>query len=296
MSPRTLPDDIKLIDIRDHIGHTLRRLRAHALTLALAPTFEALLSGWTVVQQKELELDDKIDEALVVVHAADRELNVFAQQVSAAVLALTNNDRTDSLYLHFFKGDPLHQFTRPILGDQLASMQAWPSSLSQSEHPSLQALGVELPALLAKAGAAEAARLTSEQDKRQFRDVGDRKKFVDAVNIARKETHGALATLPHKHPGLPSRFADSFFRRDRARGVDEPEVETVRATIDALKEELNAQEKLLARLEEEQAAADAAAEEQARREAEAQCAQIQKEIEQKQSELSALQAAHQAVR
>lgn len=295
MTPRTIPDDSALPDVREHIGFTFRRLRAHALTLALAQRFEELLAEHSVVHQQELALGDALDEAIVVAHSADQELNAFATRVSNTIRAITGNQRTGALYKHFFDGEPLHIFTRPLLGDQLAAMHVWVSSLTQSEHADLQALGAELPALLEKADAAALAKRDAEQAKRLFKEVGARKKLIDDVNAARKETYGALAKLPHQHPGLPSRFADGFFRRDRVRKEGEPTIESVSATIASLQDEIAEQQALLAQLQQEQAEAKAAAEEQARLALAAELAEIQKEIEEKQKQAAALQAALQPV-
>jgi hypothetical protein len=141
----------------------VRRLRAHPLTQSLAPTFEALLSAWTLLHQKELELADKVDDTVIEASAIDGELNAFAHRTSHAVLELTSKNRNHPLYTHFFGGKPLHVFTRPILSWQLDAMRQWNPSLAQSGHASLAALGGDLPALIEKADEVVAARATAEQ-------------------------------------------------------------------------------------------------------------------------------------
>src|SRR6185295_6405416 len=61
------------------------------------------------------------------------------------------------------------------------------------------------------ANAAVAARDNARQANREFRDVGERRRWVDRMNAARKEVYGTLAKLPHEGLGLPSDFADQFF-------------------------------------------------------------------------------------
>jgi hypothetical protein len=293
MTPRTLPNDIALPELRAQIGFTGRRLRAHPLTQAFAPKFEKLLTDWPLVHQTELELTDKVDEAIIGTNAADEELNLYAQRVSVGLTLLIGNDRTHPLYAHFFGNTPLHVFTRPKLGEQLTSMRAWISSLQKSEHASLNALGAELPALIEKADKAVTARANAETAQQAFRAIGERKALIDDVNAARKETYGALATLPHKHTGLPARFADGFFRRERAKDHGEPDLEAVEEAIEALKKELAAQEKAREELLVAEAQAKAAADAEAKAAAEAKLAALQKEIELKQKEVAAIQAAMQ---
>jgi len=293
MTPRTLPYEATLTDIRSHISFTARRLRAQSLTQSLAPTFEALLVAWAPLHQKELELVDKVDDTVIEAHAIDGELNAFAHHTSNTVLELTGKNRNHPLYEHFFGGKPLHVFTRPILGGQLEAMRQWNPSLAQSGHASLAALGGDLPSLIKKADEVVAAKATAEQALRMFREIGERKQFIDEVNAARKEAHGALSTLPHKHTGLPARFADGFFKRDKARD-EAPDLEGIEGSIEKLKKELAEQEKAREELLAAQAAAKAAAEEQAKAAAEAKLAAIQKEIELKMKEAAAIQSVIQA--
>jgi len=294
MTPRTLSYEATLTDVRSHISFTARRLRAHSVTQSLAATFEALLAAWTPLHQKELELADKADDTVIEANAVDGELNAFAHHTSNTLLELTGKNRNHPLYLHFFGGKPLHLFTRPILAGQLEAMRHWNPSLAQSGHASLATLGGDLTALIDKADAVVAARATAEQALRLFREIGERKQFIDEVNAARKEVHGALSTLPHKHTGLPARFADGFFRRDKARDDEAPDLEEIEGSIEKLKKELAEQEKARAELLAEQAAAKAAAEEQVKAAAEAKLAAIQKEIELKMKEAAAVQAMIQA--
>jgi hypothetical protein len=128
---------------------------------------------------------------------------------------------------------------------------------------------------------------------RLFREIGELKQFIDEVNAARKEAHGVLSTLPHKHTGLPVRFGDGLFKRDRARD-EAPGHEGIEGAIEKLKKQLAEQEKARAELLAAQAAAKVAAEEQAKAAAEAKLAAIQREIELKMKEAAAVQAVIQA--
>jgi hypothetical protein len=100
---------------------------------------------------------------------------------------------------------------------------------------------------------------------RQFRDIGARKQFIDKVNAARKQTHGELSKLPFQQLGLPTDFADQFFRPETRADEEEEEetIDTVKASIADLDAQLTEKKTRLKKLEDEAAAtAKAAAEKQ----------------------------------
>lgn len=290
MSPFTISLKTEGLVPRWHLAFTRRNLLANPLTQDLVPLYSALLEKWSQTYAVELELSDQVDEGTLLVSTADLALNQFAKRVSKEILILTDDDRGHPLYTHYFGDKPLHVFIRPILSDQLTAMRAWGKSLTSSEHATLKALGAELPALIKAADDAVTAKATAVENLDNFREVGERKKFYDEVNATRKETHGFLATLPHKHTGLPSNFADRFFRRARVRSEveDEPTVESVKEKLTKLLGEVQAQEKLLAKLENDEAqAAKEAAEKSAKK---AKLEAIEKEMAAKQKEANALRA------
>lgn len=294
MAPSTLPIYVALDDAYGHVGHTYRRLRHHALTAALPITliFEELLADYGPLKKKEIDLDGQVDDCAVEVTATDIALNGFAQIVNVEVLRLTKNNREHALYTHFFGDKPLHVFVRPLHGSQLAATKKWPASLVSSQHPSLAALAPELPPLLEKADAALAAKAAAEQQRSEFRDLGERKEYIDRVNAARKEAYGILSTFPHKYVGLPLNFADQFFRRDRSKAGEEETVEGLEEDIAALKAELAEKE---ARRDQLKAAEEKAAEEKAAAEAaltatKTQVAELKRELAEKQKQAAALAA------
>jgi hypothetical protein len=294
MPPKTFPLLFILVDVRPHIAFTDRWLRAHPLTQGLPITgvFHTLVDDCQATQQKEFELDDKVAEVTVAASILDMELNVFAQRVSNAVLVLTGGNRAHDLYLHFFGDKPLHLFVKPVLGNQLTAMRKWIPSLTGSEHPSLKTLGEELPALIQKAEDAATAVEDAEQARTDFREVGERRQFIDKVNALRKETYGILSTLPHKHTGLPSNFADQFFLRDRSRKGEEATVESLEEELNDLKKEISEKEAQLNELKQarDEANQKAAADEAARAAAKLELAEVVKELAEKQKKISALKA------
>lgn len=294
MPPRTFPWTILLINVLPHIAFTARWLRAHPLTkdLAITVVFEALLTDWRVTLEKEIELDGQVADSSVAAAVVDMELDVFAERTSATLLTLNGRKRTDALYLHYFKGKPPHLFTKPTLGTELAAMSKWPSSLLASEHPALNALGAELPDLIERASKAETKQEDATRERSDFREVGDRKKFIDRVNAARKEAYGILSTLPHKHTGLPSNFADQFFKRDRSKVEEEVTLEALEQEIAEMQSELTAKQKLRDELKQAQSEEEQrrAKEEAERAAAKAELAAIEKEHAEREKKIAALKA------
>jgi hypothetical protein len=247
-----------LILLLKEIRYTLSLLAVHPLAAPYVPAFQPLREEWTTVQATELAHQEAISVAQAKVDAADYGLDDFAGRLSKAVLTITVDVRTHPLYLHFFGDKNLTDFRRPTLGEQFRAMGAWLSSLQGSEHESLKAMAPELEKLLAAADAAVKAKAAAKQQNKQFRDVGERKQFADKLNAVRKEVHGALAKLPHLHPGLPPNFAAQFFRRETSdEDVEEQAatVESVTARIASLDEELTQEKALLDDLKRQEAEA-----------------------------------------
>lgn len=286
---RTLSATSSLISFRSHLAFTIRRLEAHPLAAPFAPPFQALLDAWPAVFQEELDLQDVSGDAQVTVITVDERLNRFADRVSKEVLTLTGEDRHHALYRHYFGNKPVSVFKRPILGGQLAAMRGWVTSLAESGVPSLQAIGVALAPVVAEAEQAVADKAEAEQAREAFRDLGARKRFVDEVNAVRKGAYGELGKLPHQQIGLPSNFAEGFFRRDAVKGeVDEPTVTSVEEEIAALRVELAGKEALLAALEAKAKAEAAKA--KARAADLARLSQLRSEVLVKKKEADVLQA------
>jgi len=263
MAVRTILPRTSLSSVLPEITYPCSRLKAHPLGAPHVAAFEALRAEWTTVHDKELVLRDAITDAQACIDHVDDLLDNLVNGVVHTILTITNGDRTHPLYKHFLGSKTPSDFKRPVLGGQLEAMKAWQPSLAQSEHAPLVAVASALAGLLGQANSAITAKAAAEGERDQFRDFGERKKFIDKLNGCRKETHGALAKLPHEDSSLPTNFADKFFRREaRAEQGDEEEVTitSVKASIVEIQKELAARHKLLADLEAEEAkAAEAAA-------------------------------------
>ncbi|APR85375.1 Hypothetical protein A7982_10724 [Minicystis rosea] len=259
MAARILKPRTSLLTLLGEHRYTQSRLQATPLTAALAVPFRKLRDEWTAVQAKEIALSEAESDARALVDEADERCDDFAARVSKAVLTITKDDRAHPLYVHLFGGKALSVFRRPVLSGQLEAMRAWVDTLSTSPHTLLAAMAPELKDIVAQADKAVALRDEAQQQRRKFRDIGERRQLVDKLNALRKGTHGALAQLAIETPGLPSDFADHFFLVDGSddeEGPAEPTIESTQQEIAALEAELAAAKAQLAALD--QAGAEAA--------------------------------------
>lgn len=287
MALRTLTLRSSLRAIRPEIGFSLSRFKAEPLAAKQVPVFEALRAGWTDIHEKELTLYDQLIEAKAVAVTLDRGLNVLASRLSKSLMIITEDDATHDLYKHYFRKKSVREFCRPILGSQLAAMIDWIPSLMKSDHEPLKALGAEVEAATKVAEVAAKKKRSIELEIKAFRETGERKKFIDACNAARKLAYGELSKMAHESDSLPASFADSFFLHETAND-EEVTVESVEETIEGLTAELEEQQALLVQLKaQEEARAKAEAEALAQRAAIAELEKIKKDAEKKAAALRA---------
>ncbi len=266
MNIRTLTPRTTLSALRTEVVYSLARLKAHPLAASHAPEFEALRSQCDTVLTTENALRDGLAEADAAIDMRDEVLDDIADRLSAAILAITKNDREHPLYTLYFGDKPLSRFKRPVLGDELEASRAWIPLLTNNKHPSLAALAPELKDAIEAADTTLALAREHAQKLREFRRDGALRVLVEKTNATRKAVCGALAKLPHEQTGLPSDFASQFFRRGPAsdNGPEHaPTIEEVTARLAGLAKETAENEALLAELKAQ--AAEAAAEEEATR-------------------------------
>lgn len=283
---RLIKQRTSLSTVLDEVQYSLSSLHAHPLTGAFVPAFQALRDEWKVVHDEEIAHLEAVTGAQARVDATDESADTFCSKLSKTLLTITHDDRTHSLYLHFFGDKSLSVFTRPVHGWQLDAMRKWSDSLAGSPYPALASLAPELAAVLGAADAALKDRDDAHQSTKIFRDLGARKQFIDRVNATRKTTHGELAKLAIEQPGLWSSFADRFFRRANVKADEAPTIASLTAEIAELAEAIEEKQELLAELQKE--ADEAAKAEEAQKAAAAELAELDKqalEIEKKKAEL-----------
>jgi hypothetical protein len=136
----------------------------------------------------------------------------------------------------------------------------------------------ELADLLDKADTAVDAKDKAKRHNREFRDVGARRQYLDALNAARAQAHGELAKLPFLTPGLRADFADRFFPSEPAAEDDEEDtVASVTARIAEREKALADDRALLQKLQDD--ATKAAQDDEQRRLDEAALAALQQQKE-----------------
>lgn len=289
---RTLKPQSSMLALLPHATFTLSQLQAHPLGAPYVPLYEAIRAEGREVNNRELDLIEEKAAARAVVVATDSKADNYVSRLSKAVLTITGDDRSSGLYTHYFD-KPVSELTRPILRGQLATMRKWLISLPLSPHAALSGMAAELAALVDEADQAEAALQLADARIREFRDVGERRQWVDRLNAARKEVHGALAKLPHEHPELSSDFADQFFLSEPGRDDDDDDsVEALQAKEAALQKDLSRVQARLAEVtrieaEEKKAAEERAAKAAALAELEREAAALEKRRAALKAELTA---------
>ncbi|EYF03463.1 hypothetical protein [Chondromyces apiculatus] len=270
MALKTLKARSAMLSLLPHPTFTLCQLRNHPLGAPHVAQFAAIKEQGRAVLAAELQHMEDMTETRAQVVAIDERLDAFAARLSKLLHSIGGESWKSALQGHYFE-KPLHALTRPVLGKQLVQMRKWQLSLATSAYPALVALAPELDVLLTEAHAAATAWQGAKQLNREFRDVGARRRWIDRLNGARKEVHGALARLPHEMPHLPADFADRFFLTEEESGADDDEddsVEDLQAELAAAQEAVVEVERRLAEAVTAEAAAQAEAEARAAKEAE----------------------------
>jgi hypothetical protein len=219
MSARLLNPRSSLLALLGDIRYTLSRIKADPLAERFLSAFEGLRDEWTVVQAQEIENQEELSDAQALVDLVDLQLGAFANGVSTMVHALVKEDRNHPLYLHFFGENSRSVLSRPRLGIEMLEMRPWLVSMENSPHPSLQAMAAELGLLVVAAEKAVMALEAVRAKVRVFYDGGARRKLFDRCNEARKTTHEALEKLALAQGGLPSEYADGFFRANASQAM-----------------------------------------------------------------------------
>jgi hypothetical protein len=253
MAARIIQYRVGLFALLREIDYTLSQINHEPLAAPQVPTFQALRGEWQVVLLEEIAILGELSAMQATVSKADRGIDVFAGRVSSTMDEHTSDATRKQLRGALFKSKPLSRFRRPVLAGQLTAMADWSDTLAQCGVPALVALAPEVGPLIEAGRNAQQQRARAQQRNRDFRDVGMRKQFIDKVNAARKETHGALGKLPFENPSLPRDFADAFFYTEPPRDEEET-IDEVRTSIEELEAQLAARRTLLTTLEEEAAA------------------------------------------
>lgn len=268
MALRTVRQNAAIEFVLKEYYYSLSKLRAHHLTKSLLTEFEAFEERIHEVFWQERELEKRRAIAQAMIEFADDNLDVATDGISNTILVITKNDRGSALYRRYFGDKPPSVLKRPVLGSQLETLRSWIPSLKASPHPQLQVYGVLLEKLVAEADKAIEEQKKVEQESKDFRELGEKKRLIDDFNSLRKETHDALDKIRRENPqeNLPNAFADLFFRKSRtpSRPDLEQEIKEVRESIETMRQEITNKEARLQELilQKEKLAQEEAEEEQ----------------------------------
>jgi hypothetical protein len=198
-----------LVEIR----YTMSRLEAAAVLPSALADFQAARDTWTLIQAKEIGFHEDLSDADAQVDMADDNLDGFSTRFSQAILAISDQKGDGTLYLRFFK-KPLQEILRPTLRRQLLAMDAWITSLQDPSTPkSLAAMLPELTTLVAAGKKAETLRDGIKLQIKQFGEVGERKQFIDHVNVLRDGLCNNVTKLALTDLNVPGDTVDSFFKQ-----------------------------------------------------------------------------------
>jgi hypothetical protein len=289
----------------EEIIHTIARLEANAFTGDLALPFVAMLDRWRQLLMQEVELLIEMYRADAKFEEADDFLDDFVDMLERLLFLMVDKNRKDPRYAFFFGKKPAHQIKRPLLGNQLIEMKTWIQALKTSKDkapdpgpgaqgpklPSLPEMGDQLDIYTKTGDEATDRRNAAYEQMRVFRELGERKAFVDDLNALRQSTFGKLGEIQHQHPeaNLPSDFASRFFKHAPKKPAKEPTVEELEERKAELQKEL---EQLAPKIDAARAKELAAKEKQARREAkQAELAAAKKAAADQQKKIKEMEAA-----
>lgn len=271
---------------------TYSKVQSHPLGAPFVPLFAGIRDDCMAVLEEELGLLQEKADAQALVDAANAGLNRVINRMSRELLTITGEKPEHALYTHFMKGKSLAEAKKPVLGAKLEHVREWEEKATNSAHPALQALAPEIAAAVVAADQADTAKKNAMKRLREFRDIGNRRQLVDRLNGVRKETHGTLTRIALETTGLPSNFADTFFRKTPKREEDDDEgpgtIEEAQAQVESLREALAEAEQLVAEFEAE---AEAEVEAERAREAdEAALAAVEEEMARLEAKRASLKA------
>jgi hypothetical protein len=216
------------------------KLRAHALTLALAQPFTSLYEKeWVPLRDEETGLAVDQMRAAAKASFASLALDETLGGLERTLRGVVQKDLEDPNYAFFFSKRRVWEIQRLGLDAKLEALEGWVEAVNGSPFPSVKALGPELAQRIAEGEAARDALRAATEKLRQFRTLGPRKAFNDKFNALRKSTAGKLAEMPFTvtDEKLPVTFADWFFPPARKPSA-KPTSEQIAERIDQKKAEM----------------------------------------------------------
>lgn len=226
-----------ILTLYEEFYFTVGRLRRHPLTSALATDFATFEGTLQTTFLNELKLIGNRHEGDAAIEMVDADLDSLVDAIAAVTLIEAKGDRNALPYSHYFSSQRPSDLRRPVLGTQLDTMRAWPSSLKTSPNEVLANYGAKLDTKISEADQNETFQRNASSQLSDFRTVGGRKVCIDELNARRKALHGKLGELQHQHPELGNGWADSFFRQGS--GSEKPTLREIEKRLIAAEEEVS---------------------------------------------------------
>lgn len=261
------PEDV----LKNHV-HSYTTTNADPLAQVVAPGFNGLISDWKGANETRIQLVTALAQAQANAIYLDAQLDHLVDLLVIALDKLTNKDRTDGLWLTYFKGRDPSEVKRPILKQQLATQALWLNSLQASPHQELKDIGAALAPLIPTCQAAEGALASAKQALVELKTIGAWAQHVEKSNSARADAYGKLLVIPSQNPALrlPSDYQETFFLHDTSRrGANKPKSsQEIKEEMKAIQDQLDQLTKDLADAEKREADEAKAADDLAKKAAE----------------------------
>ncbi len=211
-----------LTGVGEEIWFSAGQCESHPLAESYVSQFDRIDAEWVSCLTARFALLKTISRALGRVHGADDRLDDLVDSLHSAVLAAVKNDRTAALYLYFFGVLSFVELKRPVLGEELTTIESFLGAIKTSPVPTIAILGPEFEAAVAVGKTATADLAAAAEALRLFDTIGGKKLLIDSFNSLRQQVWGELAVMRHDKPELmlPSDFADRVFMHETQRGIN----------------------------------------------------------------------------
>jgi len=218
---RTLdPDRDSLLELVEQVRFTLFRLRRSKPGAAILTTWEDLYKAVRAALDTELSLVEGIADALAGVDWIDGELDVLILLIIKTVDKFPRHNEV--LRRRLLKGKTPSAFTRPRLGEELASVEDWVEALKSTTQKELQDLATPLGTVIDAAKKTQTALTAANGLFADFRAI-ERRALYDRVNGERQVLYGQLIKVlgDDAMGGLPKDYVERHFKvgRSRAPGI-----------------------------------------------------------------------------
>ena len=255
--PSKVSQDASFDFVFDEFTFTAGRLKADKLTEKLVPEFEKFRPRYFSCLMNEFGFKESLQGAAALISARDDGLDEVFDIFVKALLGLCKSGFNDPLYEHYCGKKRPYEYKRPILGEQLEDMRRLGALLRHPATPPTLVTLVELvEGAVASADDAVQQREKAQQDIASFRNIGERKRLIDAFNELRWGIYEQIVALQKgdAERTLEEDYAEGFFRKQKSRSQAEGKAEARKLAeeVKQLREQLTLKEARLTEIEAEE--------------------------------------------